>query len=333
MPTATQTHNGEWLAAVTLLAGLLLGACNPWNTSPPVCLAGAKSTPTGGCKTQRAPLHRLPFRAGFETKVMQAYHGFRTHKKDLAFSVDFRCDPGTPITASRDGIVWATREDSNRGCDDPSCVDDGNYVVIDHGDGTYSEYHHLQRFGALVKPGEQVCSGEVVGLCGNTGYTTGPHLHFGITDISHRTVPARLPREGGNDYPFPIPEKEYVSSNEPDAPCRETDYSSLPTDAFAHQGVTLDRRIPLVVDRGETETRLTGTYYGDHAQIAVHRKPVDGGEWIDECTETDEKGRFDATLQWPKDRLDKGLHWLIVTGADTECRSPGWAWSYKVRAR
>ena len=262
---------------------------------------------------------------------MQAYHGFRTHKKDLAYSVDFRCKPGTPVVASRSGIVWATREDSNRGCDDPSCVDEGNYVVLDHGNGTFSEYHHLQQYGALVEPGEQVCRGQLIGLCGNTGFSSGPHLHFALTDVTHRTIPTRFSSLGKSRFPYVVPEKEYESNNRLDAPCRKTNYSRMPTDAFVHHGIQLDRSLPLVIERGATQSKLSGRYYGDHAKVSVHRKHTKGGEWIDECVEVGDDGRFEASLHWPEEKLDSGFYWFMMTGADTECLSPGWAWSYKLR--
>lgn len=318
---------------VLLVCFVTLSACQPWQTSPPVCAAGAKLTANGRCKAQQAPVHRLPFQSGYETKVMQAYHGYRTHKKDLAFSVDFKCSQGTPVVASRQGIVWAVREDSDRGCNNPRCVEDGNYVVLDHGDGTYSEYHHLQQFGALVEPGEQVCAGTPIGLCGNTGYSSGPHLHFAVTDTTHRTVPTRMPNDGDSRYPFVIPEKRYQSENTPGSPCGTTDYSTLPTDAFAHHGIVLEQRLPLVVERGQTRSRISGHYWGDHPKVAVHRKPVEGGDWIDECIPVGDDNHFEATLTWPNDKIETGLYWVMLTGADEECLSPGWAWSYKVQVR
>ena len=323
-------HSAVAAAGFALAFAVFATGCKPWQTTPPVCISGAKLGPGGRCSSQRAPVHRLPFQAGFETKVMQAYHGFRTHKKDLAYSVDYKCASGTPVVASRKGIVWAIREDSNTGCNDPSGVSDGNYVVIDHGDGTFSEYHHLQQFGALVEPGEQVCAGSVVGLCGTTGYSSGPHLHFALTDVTHRTVPTRMPASSGR-YPFVVPEKTYVSENAPDGPCRSTDYSRMPTDAFAHHGIVLDETLPMVVERGATRSTIAGRYFGDHPQVAVHRKPTDGGEWIDECIPVDEEDHFAATLTWPKSEIDEGLYWFMVTGADEKCRAPGWAWSYKLR--
>jgi murein DD-endopeptidase MepM/ murein hydrolase activator NlpD len=54
----------------------------------------------------------------------------------------------------------------------------GNNVIIDHGWGIYSEYAHLsQRY---VVPGQFVLQGDVIGLSGNTGRSTGPHIHWEI---------------------------------------------------------------------------------------------------------------------------------------------------------
>jgi len=318
------------LFAALLLAGTL-SACSGWNSSSPVCLAGSYLAPSGECRAQRAPKHWIPFQPGYETRVMQGYHGYRTHKKDLAYSVDFKCDLGTPVVASRRGVVWALREDSDRGCDDPSCVDEGNYVVLDHGDGTFSEYHHLQQFGVTVEVGDQVCRGATIGLCGNTGYSSGPHLHFSVTDVSHRTLPSRLPDAKADRFPFPVPETEYVSRNELAGPCPETDHSRLPADAFSHQGILLDDSLPMVVERGAARTKLSGTYRGDHPKVALHRQPISGGEWIDECVDVDDDGRFRAAIEWPPSRIDSGFYWFMMTGADEKCLSPGWSWSYKLR--
>jgi len=306
-------------------------ACSSWRPSSPVCLSGAQLGPAGTCRAQRAPEHRIPFPAGYETQVLQGYHGYRTHKKDLAYSVDFKCESGTPIVATRSGVVWAIREGSDHGCDDPSCVDEGNYVALDHGNGTFTEYHHLQQFGATVEVGDQVCRGEVIGLCGNTGYSSGPHLHFAVTDLTHRTVPSRVSAPNGERFPFFVPEKTYVSHNERAGPCPETEDSELPADAFVHQGILLDDSLPMVVERGETRTELVGTYHGEHPKIAVHRQPLSGGDWIDECVEVDEDGRFRAILEWPREELEAGFYWFMLTGADEECLAPGWAWSYEIR--
>jgi murein DD-endopeptidase MepM/ murein hydrolase activator NlpD len=87
---------------------------------------------------------------------------------------------GTPIMAARDGIVIKIKENSNRGGSSKSYEKDGNKVSILHKDGSYAEYVHLQQNGALVNEGDAVKAGQQIGLSGNTGRTTGPHLHFQV---------------------------------------------------------------------------------------------------------------------------------------------------------
>ncbi|ASJ17136.1 hypothetical protein A3L04_08675 [Thermococcus chitonophagus] len=57
----------------------------------------------------------------------------------------------------------------------------GNYVVIDHG-GVYSLYAHLKNGSVSVRPGERVKAGTVIGLAGNSGMSSFPHLHFQLMD-------------------------------------------------------------------------------------------------------------------------------------------------------
>lgn len=315
---------------VALLFNLLAGCGR--RPSSPVCIGG--SVLDGGrCSAQQAPVHHLPFREGFTTKMMQAFHGYVSHKDDLAYSVDMKCEEGDAITASRDGRVWKVREDSNSGCGDPTCMDQANYVILDHGDGTYSEYYHLRHYGVLVEEGDKVCAGEVIGICGNTGYSTGPHLHFAVTDLSRRTVPVQFAESRSQQYfGFPIPDAMVTSENRPSVRCNDPGYSRLGQDAFAHQGIIIDQRLPTMIrDRGKQT--ISGRFYGDHPRIAVHRKTSKGGSWLDQCVRVDSDGRFEFELEWPMDRFSPGIYWLMLTGASNDCLSPGWAWSYKVRVR
>lgn len=81
---------------------------------------------------------------------------------------DFAVPEGTPVLAVGSGTVVAT------GCDDAY----GHQVVIEHGNGYYSQYAHLSVIE--VEPGQEVGVGRRIGLAGNTGNSTGPHLHFEI---------------------------------------------------------------------------------------------------------------------------------------------------------
>lgn len=83
--------------------------------------------------------------------------------------VDLAAPEGTPIYASRTGIV--TEATSGRAA--------GYYVKIDHGDGFRSIYMHMTRY--VVRKGQAVSAGQVIGYVGSTGVSTGNHLHFGIS--------------------------------------------------------------------------------------------------------------------------------------------------------
>ncbi|WP_344262432.1 M23 family metallopeptidase [Streptomyces sodiiphilus] len=90
---------------------------------------------------------------------------------------DFAVPTGTPVQAVHGGTV--VKAGGNGGGDGPAY---GNAVVIEHPDGTYSQYAHLDQ--VKVSPGESVKTGDRIALSGNTGNSSGPHLHFEI-----RTAP------------------------------------------------------------------------------------------------------------------------------------------------
>jgi murein DD-endopeptidase MepM/ murein hydrolase activator NlpD len=91
-----------------------------------------------------------------------------TGKKRLHAGLDISNKRGTPIVAAANGRVIFT---GNRG---PL----GKTVVIDHGNGFETLYGHVDKFE--VKKGQTVKRGDLIALMGNTGYSTGPHLHYGI---------------------------------------------------------------------------------------------------------------------------------------------------------
>ncbi|MBA2664058.1 MAG: M23 family metallopeptidase [Bradymonadaceae bacterium] len=318
------------LVALVFVVALVWG-CASFRPTSPVCLAGAHLDAYGRCQVQQAPGHHIPFRAGHKVKVMQGFHGYVSHKEDLAFSVDFGCELGTPIVASRRAVVWAVRKDSNSGCADQSCVDQANYVILDHGDGSYSEYYHLLHHGVTVKEGEHVCAGQVIGLCGNTGFSSGPHLHFAVSDAARHTIPVQFQELGRDNFGYVVPDTAYTSQNERQVHCGKTRYSDLSRDAFVHQGVLLRDAIPGVIVKDRRTMTIAGTYYGDHTHVAVHRKPASSGRWVEHCVPVDPKGRFLVTINWPQASFPNGFYWLMITGSDKNCASPGWAWSYKVR--
>ena len=266
--------------------------------------------------------------------MTQGFHGFDTHREDLAFAVDFACEEGTPITASRSGVVWSVRSDSNKSCPDPECVDDANYVVVDHGDGTYSSYFHLQHKGVVVEPGQQVCRGQLLGICGDTGYASGPHLHFALIGPQWNTLPVTF-REASDDSPgVVLPRQAYESQNERLSTCSDTDYSRLGADAFAHRGILLSESLPLVIEEWEDRRMLVeGTYWGEESHVAIHRRRTDNNGWLEQCVEVDDDGAFSFDIDWPEQIFEPGYYFLMLTGSDENCSAPGWAWAYRVRVR
>jgi len=104
----------------------------------------------------------------FATANSQIYNG-KGHT-----GIDLRATVGTPLLAALSGtVVGVSNTDLVRGC-----YSYGKWVMIDHGNGLSTLYAHMSV--QSVTKGQLVSTGEIIGYSGNTGYTTGPHLHFGV---------------------------------------------------------------------------------------------------------------------------------------------------------
>ena len=105
-------------------------------------------------------------------KGVSSSFGMRWHPIDHVYKmhngVDLPGDTGTPVVATRSGVV--TTAVFHKTC--------GNHIWINHGDGYKSVYMHLDTM--IVSEGDYVVAGQQIGTLGNTGGSTGPHLHFGI---------------------------------------------------------------------------------------------------------------------------------------------------------
>ena len=143
----------------------------------------------------------LPFDRGTERLVGQGYNGRTTHSGKNA--LDFEMAEGTKVRAARDGVVVETEDRFREGGPDESLRTRANFVKVQHEDGTIANYVHLLHRGVRVRIGQRVRQGEVVGVSGNTGFTTGPHLHFevyGITaDLDRETIPVYFLTAGGRE--------------------------------------------------------------------------------------------------------------------------------------
>ena len=132
-----------------------------------------------------AYLYRLPYGDAVSFPVLQGYGAKLSHRGAEEFTVDFGMPEGTLVHAAREGIVIGVEETHEQACWASGCGDFANFVAVLHADGTTGEYYHLARESVLVEVGDSVARGQVLARSGNTGYTTVPHLHFGVYRAAH----------------------------------------------------------------------------------------------------------------------------------------------------
>ncbi len=118
-----------------------------------------------------APASRI-ITSEFGTRFHPIYYEYRTH-----YGVDIGAGYGTEVLAADSGTVITSEYSSSY----------GNYIVISHGNGMTTLYAHISTRYASV--GDSVYAGEVIGLVGSTGASTGPHLHFEVSINGSRVNP------------------------------------------------------------------------------------------------------------------------------------------------
>ncbi len=123
-------------------------------------------------------VYMLPYEVGTKRFVMQGYNGRFSHKGQ--FALDFKMPVGTPIHAARGGIVIEAKNNSDKRGKSGEFAKFANFINILHSDDTYAIYYHLKKDGVLVHIGDTIKMGQKIGLSGNTGWSTGPHLHFAV---------------------------------------------------------------------------------------------------------------------------------------------------------
>jgi len=137
-------------------------------------------------------IYFLPYEPGAACRVNQGYNERFTHKGSMKYSIDFGMSVGSYIYAAREGIVVDVKDDSNKHGLSRYYRKFANYITIYHSDGTFSQYVHIMKDGSLVKVGDYVEKGQLIGLSGNTGRTRGPHLHFMVYKATYKgkeTIP------------------------------------------------------------------------------------------------------------------------------------------------
>lgn len=131
-------------------------------------------------------LYRLPFDA-MRVRVSQGFGGHYSHTDaQNRHAVDFPLAEGTPVLAARAGTVMQVVEDA---------PDDGSLLRVLHADGSMAVYAHLQAGSFRVRPGQRVEAGHTLARSGNSGRSSGPHLHFAVqanTGLALASIPFRM---------------------------------------------------------------------------------------------------------------------------------------------
>ena len=160
--------------------------------------ANIRDLKAGKVQPDTSYVYSLPFAKGKKFLLVQAYMSGFSHKGEIA--LDFKMKKGTRICAARSGVVVASRDYSDKGGLKQEMLSEGNFIIIQHSDGTRAHYWHLKKNGALVNPGDTVQLGQVIGLSGNTGYSAFAHLHFEVVDPARGQIPTRFRTKKGIKY-------------------------------------------------------------------------------------------------------------------------------------
>jgi murein DD-endopeptidase MepM/ murein hydrolase activator NlpD len=135
----------------------------------------------------------LPYAVGQQYLVSRTFaHHTPLNDGVGLYAIDFVLPMRTPVHAARAGTVVAVEE---RFSDTDHADFHENWVMVRHADDTVARYIHLTTNGALVDVGDVVRQGDLIGLSGNSGASTGPHLHFDVQTCGPNLPPGynRLP--------------------------------------------------------------------------------------------------------------------------------------------
>jgi len=123
--------------------------------------------------------------ANKDLKRMTSGYGYRIHPiyktRKMHYGMDYSAKVGTEIYATGDGVISKVKR-SKRGY--------GNYVKINHGFGYETLYAHMSKY--IVKKGQKVKRGEVIGYVGNSGISTAPHLHYEVRKDNKKINPVNF---------------------------------------------------------------------------------------------------------------------------------------------
>jgi murein DD-endopeptidase MepM/ murein hydrolase activator NlpD len=332
----TVLQDGLCVPAETITCGqgtvLQDGICVPEGSSQLDCGPGTIVV-EDQCVAADLQYVHLPFLENETVVISQGYYGYTSHSGESRYAVDFEVPEGTIVTAARSGIVLAIYEESDTGCGNDLCADLANFVLIDHGDGTIGKYFHLQQNGALVDPGDVVCQGQQIALSGNTGFSTGPHLHFSVVNFNRSSLPLYVYEFGDLTEGVPFGGHSVTSANiEPDV-CQESiDFSACLADTFLHYGIELDSATPCSLAVIDQAYDVSGRVYSDSNKLIIGTLGFSESNWSLSCVSAEADGTFQFSFNYASNRFNPGdLVYFILMAADDQCHSvQGWSTSVPI---
>ena len=134
-------------------------------------------------------LYSLPFAKGKKYKIIQGFNGKFSHNTERSrYAIDFNLQVGDTVYAAREGTVVKIR-DKFKEYGGRKYISKANKITVVHKDGTFAAYVHLKYKGVFVQPGDSIKRGQPIGICGLTGFTTTPHLHFVVREARNKAIP------------------------------------------------------------------------------------------------------------------------------------------------
>lgn len=132
----------------------------------------------------------------------QGWNGVFSHTEPASrYAIDLAADEGTPVLAAREGVVMQVEDNfEGAGLDREKFGGRANLIRVLHADGTMAVYAHLQPDSVMVRAGARVSRGQRIAASGNTGFSSGPHLHFVLQvnrDMQLVSIPFRMSGPSG----------------------------------------------------------------------------------------------------------------------------------------
>lgn len=263
---------------------------------------------------------KLPFPAGTTYEVIQGNHDTYTHTGFNTFAWDFALPENAPVCAAAAGRVVCVKQDGTSGGPSSEFFPHGNTIILDHGNGYFTQYLHLAHGSSKVKEGELVPAGQIIALSGNTGFSNMPHLHFQVQDAAGQSLPAKfedLPPPG-----IPVSGTHVTSGNDGKGTSPYAGESPLPTNTFEANAITLlTRSLPgHIYHRSRTYTIHGRIAAPRPKRVVLYIMASDGGKPLQSVfADVTRDGFFTAEFRpnppsdpWSDERTQSNLYSLAL---------------------